>query len=142
MATFLCIIRDMSTDNQPCVARSHRRYWLAAAVVGVGLAASFLWIKERPPAESNADTRVTASNLLPRGFPPPFSDSRPDLSQRPDFVELCGVGRVQLLPGGDLDLPDKVAASEQWLEQAAARLAASGNDYDRAVGPNLAHDLT
>lgn len=124
----------MSADDQSRVARSHWRYWLAVAVVGVGLAASFLWIKERPPAESNTNTRVTASNLLTRGFPPPFSDSRPDLSQRPDFVELCGVGRVQLLPGGDLDLPDKVAASEQWLEQAAARLAASGNDYDRAVG--------
>ena len=77
---------------------------------------------------------LTAPNSLPRGFPPPFNDSRPDLSQRPEFVEVCGVGRVRLQPSGDIDLPDKVTASEQWFEQAAARLAGSGNDYDRAVG--------
>jgi hypothetical protein len=39
-----------------------------------------------------------------------------------------------LQPNGDVDLPEIAAAARQVVRQAAARLAAGSNDYDRAVG--------
>lgn len=100
-----------------------------------GLVTAILWVHEREPPESQGGAALSASsNALPVGFPPAFKDSRPDLSRSPEFVEVCGIGRVRLQPSGDIDLPDKLAASDRWFRQAAAGLAASGNDYDRAVG--------
>jgi hypothetical protein len=131
---FRRIIRDMSDDDSPAVARFHWLYWLVGVVACVGLIAAIFWVYQREPSESRGGTPVTASNPSVGGFPPAFNDPRDDLSRRPDFVEVCGVGRVRLPPNGDVDLPEIAAAARQVVRQAAARLAASSNDYDRAVG--------
>ena len=124
----------MSSDDPPPVARFHWSYWLAGAVAGLGLVAAIFWVYQREPSESRGGTPVTASNPSVGGFPPAFNDPRDDLSQRPEFVEVCGVGRVRLQLNGDVDLPEIAAAARQVVRQAAARLAAGSNDYDRAVG--------
>ena len=100
----------------------------------MGLIAAIFWVYQGEPPESPGGTLVTASNPSIGGFPPAFNDPRDDLSQRADFVEVCGVGRVRLQPSGDVDLPEITTAARQVVRQAAARLAASSNDYDRAVG--------
>ena len=124
----------MSDDDPPPVARFHWSYWLVGAVACVGLIAAIFWVYQGEPPESPGGTLVTASNPSIGGFPPAFNDPRDDLSQRADFVEVCGVGRVRLQPSGDVDLPEITTAARQVVRQAAARLAASSNDYDRAVG--------
>ena len=124
----------MSDDDPPPVARFHWSYWLVGAVVCVPLIAAIVCVYQREPPESTGGTPVTASNPSVGGFPPAFNDPRDDLSQRSDFVEVCGVGRVRLQPNGGVDLPEIATAARQVLRQAAARLAASSNDYDRAVG--------
>jgi len=124
----------MSNDDPPPAARFYWSYRLVGAVACVGLIAAIFWVYQREPPEASGGTPVIASNPSVSGFPPAFNDPRDDLSQRPDFVEVCGVGRVRLQPSGDVGLPEIATAARQVVRQAAARLAASSNDYDRAVG--------
>src|SRR4249920_1989349 len=103
----------MSSDDPPPAARFYWSYRLVGAVACVGLVAAIFWVYQREPPESSGGTPVIASNPSVSGFPPAFNDPRDDLSQRPDFVEVCGVGRVRLQPSGDVGLPEIATAARQ-----------------------------
>jgi hypothetical protein len=112
------------------------RQWLILALAALGLlAATVLFVCERvelsttttpaprtAPAKSNTGT-----------FPPAFTDLRPDLSSRTDYVDVCGAGRVRVRPDGQLDLPEDMASGQRLLDTATSSLAASRNDGDRAL---------
>jgi len=92
-------------------------------------------LRERgEPTTSNAPA---AHDALPKAesgsFPPAFTDARPDLSNRADHVDVCGVGRVPVQPDGQLDQREYLANGWRLVETVALDSAAGGTDLDRAL---------
>ena len=87
--------------------------------------------------------RAATHDALPKtesgSFPPGFTDVRPDLSKRTDYVDVCGIGRVPVRPDGQFDgLDEYVANGDRLIEAAALNAAAHGTDVDRALAVYLA----
>jgi hypothetical protein len=126
-------------------AKAVRSRWqllflLAALVL---LAAGFFMLRERgkeargTASTGTASTQSSAAQAKAKAetgvFPPAFTDPRPDLSNRADHVDVCGIGRVRVQPDGHLDLPEDSAGGQRLVEAAATKQAASGGDVDRAL---------
>lgn len=111
--------------------------------------ASFLLSRDR---KENADRRENAKTALEQSsmtqpktdvgtFPPAFTDPRPDLSTRADYVDVCGVGRVRMQSDGQLDLPADATSGLRLVEGASFKFAASGSDFERALALYVAFAL-
>jgi len=124
------------------VLQTRRRMALLLAAALVLLAAGLFMLREPLREHSEASKAASALSSMTKAmdergvFPPAFTDPRPDLSNRADYVDVCGVGRVQVQSDGRPDPKDLVdrTNTQRLLDAAAASLAANGKDLDRAVG--------
>lgn len=126
----------MADRSSPQGARSSR--WplvalVALVVLAVGVLLMLLREHLDPTSMSALALRPEQAKGANGTFPPAFTDTRPDLSQRPDYVDVCAVGRVRVRPDGQLDLPEDMASGRHLLDTVTASLAASRNDSDRAL---------
>jgi hypothetical protein len=105
--------------------------------------ASFLSSRDR---KENAKTALEQSSVTQLktdvgAFPPAFTDPRPDLSTRADYVDVCGVGRVRMQSDGQLDLPADATSGQRLVEAAAFKFASSDSDFERALALYVAFAL-